>query len=137
MSNLKKPFKELNNLELKEGIQSKFGSLARFCKHAKYDLYDLNKLLRLKATAENVAKLNLVYKTAKVLKNSIIEGEELNDQHRESLRKGIYAKYRNISEFCNKNPEFINNWISKLLHGDIRKITPKTKKLAKILNVEL
>ncbi len=137
MNNLKKPFKELSNTELKEAIQEKFGSLARFCKHARFDLYDLNKLLRLKATAENIAKLNLIYKTAKVLKNNIIEGEELNDQHRESLRKGIYANYRNISDFCGKNPEYINNWISKLIHGDIRKITPKTKKLAKLLNVKL
>jgi predicted nucleotidyltransferase component of viral defense system len=134
---MKNQFNKLSNDQIKKSIQDKFGSLARFCRLSNNDLYDLNKLLRLKKTPENIKKLKEIYLQSKTIKDSIIADEELTTEQIELIRKGIYQKSRNIIKFCEDNPAFLNTWISKLLHGEIRKITPKTKRLAKILKVEL
>lgn len=129
---LEKPFDELSKQELKEGIQQKFGNLVRFCKIAGYQIHEISNMFR----AENPVKLREVYDKAVKMENRVLPGELSNDS-RLKIRTAIFEKYRYIREFCKNNTGFGNVWVSNVINGNINRVTPKVKKMAEILKVEL
>jgi hypothetical protein len=133
---LNKPLNFLSSPELQKGIQEKFGTLTRFCKLTKRDVYELNKLLRLKRTPENLELLKVVYDDAKKTENKPVLNE-VTPEIISKIRGKIYSNFENVKDFCEKHPEYINTWISSLFNGGIVKLTPKVKKLITILEVEL
>lgn len=131
-----KSFEEITIPELKAGIVEKFENVSRFCRVTKRDEYQFHKLLRLKLTDENVKLLKAAYNDAVKYENKKLKNEVTPELSRK-LKVAIFSKSDNISDFCEKNPEFNNTWISSLLHGRVVKITPKVKDLAKALNVSV
>lgn len=133
---LDQPFEELSREQIKQAIKLKFGSLARFAKLCKMEVYEFNNLIRAKENAETNNSVKALFVKAKKMSDSIIEGE-LSEEIILKLTEALYKEYKYIIEFSDKNKKFSNVWISKVFHGDIKKITPKVRSFAKKLNVEL
>lgn len=131
-----KPFSEITVPELKAAITEKFGNVSRFCKITKRERYEFHKLLRLKQTPDNLKLIEKAFEDAKKTENKLLSNE-LTDELREKLRAGIYAKAKNILEFCEKHSEYPNTWLSGVINGRVAKITPKVKELAKLVNVSI
>lgn len=136
---LEKKFEEINPYDIKEAIILKFGKVSRFARLSDYDQADLHKWLKgpFANDAARLKRLKEIHSKASKLKDKVIVGIELSDEQRERLRNGITKKgTRTIKEFCNKKP-FIQSWISKVLNGDINKITKKVLVLAQSVKVKL
>jgi hypothetical protein len=73
--------------------------------------------------------------------NDIIEYEPktlvLESMHRSWIYYEIHKKYGTILKFSKANPEFDNIYISRIINGHRTKITMKTRRLLKVLNIEI
>ncbi len=137
---LTKKFEEINPYDLKAAITQKFGRISRFARLADYDQADLHKWLRGPFTddAQRLKKLKEIHSKASKLKDEVIIGIELTEKQRDELRKGITRNGKiTIKEFCDKKDFFIQSWISKVLNGDIKKITKKVLLLSQTVKVKL
>jgi hypothetical protein len=116
--------------QAKQFIIAKFGGLKKFCRIAKYDPYELQKLFHRKEPAAH--KLRGLMILAKKTTGS--DPNDLSDGDREKLRDKI-QKFGGVSKFRVKHPEFRSRIIYKILSGGIRRLSPTVKKLLKTLRI--
>jgi hypothetical protein len=133
---LSKPISELSVEDLKTGIRNKFKTIAKFCRLTGRGVYEFGQLLRAKETPAKTAELEKVLNDARSFELGTTKGE-ITEEHRKQIKAAIFSQYDNALDFCEKNPEFINTWLSNVMNGGVIKITNKVKALAKALNIEL
>lgn len=129
------PVEDFTAAHLKKTIREKFGTVTKFCKLTNRDVYDFNRLMRLKESEETRAEIRKVYAQIEATENKPA-GNVITDEMRCKIRGAIYSKYANVKDFCEKNTDYINTWVSNVLQGHIGKVTPKVKKLLKDLGIE-
>jgi hypothetical protein len=73
--------------------------------------------------------------------NDIVEHEPkmlaLDVSYRGLIYLEIYRRYKTVLKFSEANPEFDNIYISRIINGHRTKITMKTRKLLKTLNIDI
>lgn len=138
---LQREFATVSNGELKEGIVAKFGNLAQFCRLSGRKLPELCQNLRYRTTASS-AYLEAAFKDAGRLALTDVVGYHLTPEVRKSISGKLMA-YSNILAFCDAHkgedgkPIFSNVFVSRVINGNILKITPKIKELMNVLKVEI
>lgn len=122
--------------ELLDGIADHFGSIRRFNLIAGRTEFDLYYLRKREFKNQNRMKeiKSRILADVKKLKD---EALWLSDKDLMLIQHAIWNKYRTVSNFCRKNPEFTDSWISRLLHGEFKKITIKVKNLLNLLELEI
>jgi hypothetical protein len=138
---LKREFAAVSNEELKQAIMEKFGNLAQFCRLTGRKLAELHQNLRYR-TEHSTAYLAGAFADAGRLANTEAVGYHFTPELRKRLSGKLMA-YPNILAFCESHktaegkPEFSNVFVSRAINGTILKITPKVKRLAEALHVEI
>ncbi len=132
-----KEFSQVSNDEIKAGLMGRFGSLSHFCRLSTpaRKLPELNQNLRYR-TERSTPYLERVWKDAKRLANVKVEGYHLTEEARKSLSTKL-SGFGSIRAFCEAHSEFSNVFVSRTINGRTGKITPKIRKLATALKVEL
>lgn len=136
MSILSKKYTEITDKELKTAIKEKFGYLARFCKIAKFDLYEVNKMF----LSRNVEKKEKFFNSFMAAANKKVDQKitgELTDTNVLMIKTCLYNNYKSVNEFCRVNPEFGKEWISKLFAGGVNKVTPHVELMCKVLSMKI
>lgn len=125
---------QLSREKVKEAIQKKFKSIARFSKIAEREYKDIQSMLR-SDDPQRLMELQLI---CNCTWDRPLLGELSRDQ-KLRIRDAI-SRHGKIKLFC-KEYNFDQTWMSRLLsdadYGAVRSDSPNLKRLLKILNLEL
>lgn len=121
---------------LRKAIKKKFGTYARFCRCAHYDLYELNKLFRLADSLERNQRLCLVRVLVEMNDSHDTPGVELLEVERESIKEAL-KKWPTIKDFCREYPWYTETWVSALICGKIKRRSKRVTELARSLFLDL
>lgn len=118
--------------KVKQFIKKKFGTMSRFCRLAGYDRYELQKVLSLKNSGMELAK---IYDKAVKTKDTF-GGNEITDELRNGLTEAINKKFGSVLAFCEAYPQFKAATIYQILDGKRKNITGIVQRMMEILNVK-
>lgn len=141
---------KINAGEVKQLILSKFGSLAHFCRLTGRTLQVANIKLRLKRP-ESIEYVAQMMQEAKAASDSSATkpapGYHLTEAQRRQMRAALDRQQDSIVSFCEaQNREYEKAgiatrlspvFVSRIVGGRTRKITPRVRELAKLLEVSL
>jgi hypothetical protein len=124
------------NAKLKASIIAKFDTLARFCEITGRNLQELNTRL-LRSTERSRLYLAAVA-TDVVQRCNQPKPGLITAIQREKIRAAL-GRYSSITEFCTQHAAgaFTSVYVSRILGGRTKSITPKVEKLAAELGVTL
>lgn len=127
----------MEQVDLKQYIRDKFGSVSRFAALIGEDKSDFNNKIRNHIHQEGI------YELAKKTEDKLIPGKEMTDETYALIRQAIYKDWRNMANFCRQNPQFSHSWVCDTINGKTggyhkkrKNITKKVKELCEILNVK-
>jgi hypothetical protein len=122
--------------EILKTIVDHFGSIRRFnllAGRSEFDLYYLKKQEIKKQGKLRDVKLRIIADFEKYKNESLF----LKPNDLELIQSAIFTNYRTPANFCRKNPQFTQPWISRLLHGEYTKVTKKIKELFVLLELDI
>jgi hypothetical protein len=119
-------------------VKRKYGSFMRFSRLTKYPYH---RMLRLTHMEERflTRELETIIGLYNATPDRVIYGKELRPVTRAAIRDALhppYGKYENVRDFTSHFPEFDETWISRVIHGYYRTLSPKIKLLCDVLKIK-
>ena len=128
-----KPIDQYNQITILKEVKERFGSINNFNKitgRQPTDLYyyTYHKRSAVKQTIESIYGDIEMFQPKRLY---------LDDLDRSEIRQMIVEKYDTITAFSDDNPEFSTFWVSRIVNGNLSRITGKVKRLLETLEIEL
>ena len=131
-----KPIDQYNQITILKEVKERFGSINNFNKitgRQPTDLYYLKNYTYHKRSAVKQT-IESIYGDIEMFQPKRLY---LDDLDRSEIRQMIVEKYDTITAFSDDNSEFSTFWVSRIVNGNLSRITGKVKRLLETLEIEL